>query len=129
MRHGNSKEPWWKRRIQSLMTEIRRHMNILERKKKGDLKKDVRYKDVERKYFIRKKGLYVVLEELKQRLQAMSKKIKRYRQRIDQFRINKLLDLMISTEMVSKQTKKIPNWKCPGSDRVQGYWLKHLKRT
>ena len=33
---------------------------------------------------------------------------------------------MISTEMVSKQTKKIPNWKCPGPDGVQGYWLKHL---
>ena len=38
----------------------------------------------------------------------------------------KLTDLMISTEMVSKQTKKIPNWKCPGPDGVQGYWLKHL---
>ena len=28
--------------------------------------------------------------------------------------------------MVSKQTKKIPNWKCPGPDGVQGYLLKHL---
>jgi len=187
VRHGNNKEPWWKRRIQSSMAEIRRHINILERKKKGDLKKDVKYKDLERKYFIKKKGLDVVLEELKQRLQAKSKKIKRYQQRIDQFKINKLFqqdqkkvyqqlnsktashekpdakeseefwsniwgkevkhnanaewfkelkqegachekqtDLMISTEMVSKQTKKIPNWKCPGPDGVQGYWLKHL---
>ena len=91
MRHGNSKEPWWKRRIQSSMTEIRRHINILQRKKKGDLQKDVKYKDLERKYFIKKKGLDVVLEELKERLQARSKKSKRYQQRIDQFRINKLI--------------------------------------
>ena len=90
MKHGKSKEPWWKRRIESLMTEIRRHINILEHKKMGDLKKDIKYKDLERKYFIRKKGLNVVLEKLKQRLQAKSKKIKRHLQRIDQFIINKL---------------------------------------
>ena len=57
IRHVNSKEPWWKRRIQSSMIEIRRHINILERRKKGDLKKDVKYQDLERTYFIRKKGL------------------------------------------------------------------------
>ena len=41
MRNGNSKEPWWKRQIWSSMTETRRNINILERKKTGDLKKDV----------------------------------------------------------------------------------------
>ena len=187
MRQRNTKEPWWKRRIQSSMTEIRRHINLLERKKKGDLKKDVKYRILDRKYFIKNKGVDVVLEELEQRLQAKSKKIKRYEQRIEQFRINKLFqqdqkkvyqqlngktgnyekpdakdskefwsnlwdkevkhnekaewlkelkqegvyhekqtDLMITTEMVLKQTKKIPNWKCPGPDGVQGYWLKHF---
>ena len=28
--------------------------------------------------------------------------------------------------MVTKQLKKIPNWKCPGPDGVQGYWLKNV---
>ena len=28
--------------------------------------------------------------------------------------------------MVTQQTRKIPNWKCPGPDGVQGYWLKNL---
>ena len=60
------------------MTEIRRHINILERKKKGDRKKGVKYRNLDRKYFIKNKGVDVVLEELKQRLQAKSKKIKRY---------------------------------------------------
>ena len=72
------------------MTEIRRHINLLERKKKGDLKKDVKYRILDRKYFIKNKGVDVVLEELKQRLEAKSKKIKRYEQRSEQFRINKL---------------------------------------
>ena len=28
--------------------------------------------------------------------------------------------------MVTQQTKKIPNWKCPVPDGVQGYWLKNF---
>ena len=28
--------------------------------------------------------------------------------------------------MIKEQVKKIPNWKSPGSDGVQGYWLKKL---
>ena len=171
------------------MTEIRRNKNILERKKKGDLKKDVKYRDLDRKYVIKNKGVDVVLEELKQGLQAKSKKIKQYEQRIEQFKFKKLFqqdqkkvyqqlngktdnygkpdakdskefwsniwdkeakhneaaewlkelkqegayfekqnDLVITVEMVLKQTKKIPNWKCPGPDGVQGYLLKHLTK-
>ena len=26
--------------------------------------------------------------------------------------------------MMQEQVKKIPNWKSPGLDEVQGYWLK-----
>ena len=29
--------------------------------------------------------------------------------------------------MVEKQIKKIPNWKAPGPDGVQGYWFKYIK--
>ena len=28
--------------------------------------------------------------------------------------------------MVSKQSRKIPNWKAPGRDGVQGFWIKKL---
>ena len=35
-------------------------------------------------------------------------------------------DSNIATEMITKQTEKIPNWKSPGPDRVQDYWLKKL---
>ena len=31
-----------------------------------------------------------------------------------------------TTEMIKEQVKKIPNWKSPGPDGVQGYWLKKL---
>ena len=35
--------------------------------------------------------------------------------------------LFITKEMVSKQSGKIPNWKAPGRDGVQGFWIKKLK--
>ena len=32
----------------------------------------------------------------------------------------------ITTSMVKQQIKKIPNWRAPGPDGVQGFWLKKL---
>ena len=26
--------------------------------------------------------------------------------------------------MITQQTRKVPNWKCPGLDGMQGYWMK-----
>ena len=32
----------------------------------------------------------------------------------------------ISSEMVKMQCRKMPNWKAPGKDGMQRYWLKSL---
>ena len=32
-------------------------------------------------------------------------------------------DINITTGMIKEQVKKIPNWKSPGANGVQGYWL------
>ena len=34
--------------------------------------------------------------------------------------------VVISVEKVRKQCRKIPNWKAPGKDGIQGYWIKNL---
>ena len=135
-----------------------------------------------------KKGIDMIFEELKQRLIAKKTQIKRYEQRISQFRQNQLFQVNqkqvykdlngekqgdrnipnsedsikfwsdiwsirkkhnqhnewlkscrkqfenvnsmekveISQEMVKIQCKKMPNWKAPGKDGVQGYWLKNF---
>ena len=36
------------------------------------------------------------------------------------------VDIVITTGMALLQSKKIPNWKAPGPDGVQGYWIKKL---
>ena len=35
-------------------------------------------------------------------------------------------DITITLEMVTERVRKMPNWKGPGPDGVQGYWLKKL---
>ena len=34
--------------------------------------------------------------------------------------------MIINVEKVRDQCRKMPNWKAPGKDGVQGYWLKNL---
>ena len=72
------------------MQELQKHITILEQKKRGEIKKKEKYKVIEHKYRVKKKGLNIVLEELKQRLQATTTKIKSYDQRIEQYKINRL---------------------------------------
>ena len=40
--------------------------------------------------------------------------------------INSTEKVEISQEMVKMQCRKMPNWKTPGKDGVEGYWLKNL---
>ena len=35
-------------------------------------------------------------------------------------------DIHIEIKKVRKQIRKMPNWKSPGPDGVQGYWIKNL---
>ena len=35
-------------------------------------------------------------------------------------------EVRITKTLVETQCKKIPNWKAPGPDGVQGYWLKKI---
>ena len=61
---------------------------------KGELgsKKKQKIKELYEKYRVKRKGLKTVIEELKQRMLAKSEKVKRYEQRIEQFRQNSIFD-------------------------------------
>ena len=62
-RRGNAvNKTWWKRRIKQSIQELRKHINILERKKRGEIKQKEKYKVIEHKYRVKKKGSDVVLE-------------------------------------------------------------------
>ena len=49
-----------------------------------------KYNELLRKYKVKEKGISKVMEELKQRLLVKASKLKRYEQRIEQYRINRM---------------------------------------
>ena len=61
------KEPWCKRRIHDTIKELRKHVTILPRKNIGELIRNPKYRELEKKCHIKRKGENVI-EELKQRL-------------------------------------------------------------
>ena len=92
---GEKKEPWWKRRIESDITNLRRDINRLERERRGETRQKGKrkIKELNAKYRVKKKGINLVIEELKQRLIAKKTKVKIYEQRISQFRQNQLFQV------------------------------------
>ena len=181
-------EPFWKRRIEQKIKELRKDISLIERMDEGKLvgAKAQRHKErVDRVYYMKEKGRKRVKEELKQRVTAKAAQIKRYNDRIKQYRQNRMFqdnqrrfydeidkggttsnvipdaeeskkfwgeiwgkgvlhnkkaewivntkkqmnvrqqeDMKITKEKVKKRINKIPNWKAPGPDGVQGYWMK-----
>ena len=83
-------EPWWKRKIKKLINKVKKHINILERHQRGEIRRKEKHMELERKYNITKKGIRTVIEELKQRVHAKTAKLKRYGQRVNQYKINKM---------------------------------------
>ena len=83
-------EPWWKKRIQLKINQLRRDLSRIEKIKNGELKKDRIGDSLKEKYHIRKKGINCVIEELKQRITANSEKIKRYQKRYKRYQQNRL---------------------------------------
>ena len=185
---ASKNEPAWKRRIQKNIDNLRRSISQLDRLKKGEIKKLNIEKRLEREFHIRQKGISTVLEELKQRLVAMSARMRRYEDCSVQYRQNMLFEsnqkklfdeiegkskgeavvpnaeesqkfwsdiwdnpvkhnenskwlrdleselanieqqenITIDIKSLRTKLKKVPNWKSPGPDGVQGYWLKNF---
>ncbi|XP_063592467.1 uncharacterized protein LOC134769657 [Penaeus indicus] len=170
--------------------KLRKDINHLEDLSKEKLrrKKESISERLERKYHVKNKGTKVVIEELKQRVQAKAAKVKRCENRSNQYRQNRMFqsnrkrlfeelegnisnetvvpdaeesrtfwnniwgkstkhnteaewlqdlkdeytnkpkqaDIVINKKMLDNQMRKMPNWKAPGLDGLQGFWLKNF---
>ena len=103
-------------------------------KKRGEIKKKEKYKVIEHKYRAKKKGLNVALEELKQRMESKATKIKRYNQRIEQYRLTRVYQqLNGKTESSEKpnteESRRFWNniWGTEKSHNKNAEWLKELR--
>ena len=181
------KEPLWKRGLTTQVKEMRRDLSRVTALLQGRMLKEHHKRELERKYKIAEIGLKHVSEDLKQRITAMSTKIRKYENRNKQFHQNRLfetdqrkfyteltgdkissdmtpdseeakqfwesiwsiesthnkdaewlkklkeevelpqqVELSITIDMVTQFLRKVPNWKAPGPDMVQGFWLKNF---
>ena len=69
---------------------------------------------------------------MEHRDRAFSRRREREEERLNDIK-NKLVNdkhhqerAVINLEKLTKQGRKMPNWKAPGKDGVQGYWIKNL---
>ena len=117
-------EPRWKRRIEGGIKRLKQEVNLLERDKKGELgtKKKTKLKDLESSHRVKRKGLKTVIQELKQRMIAKSAKIKRYEQRVTQFRQNRMFN--VDQKKIYKELNGGGNMSSdvPGAEESRRFW-------
>ena len=91
-------KPGGEKRTKKLINKVKKHISILERNQRGEIKRKEKYEELERKYNMKRKGIRTVKEELKQRLHAKTAKLKRYEERVNQYKINRMFFQILSTD-------------------------------
>ena len=89
-RKGTNQQPWWKRRMQAKVQNLRKDLSKLEEWKNNNLRSERKKELLERQYHVKNKGINSVVEELKQRIKAKTAKIRKYEERSNQFMQNRL---------------------------------------
>ena len=72
------KKPFWQRRIENSIVQWRKHLCWVEEHRKGNLKNNVKIKELNHKYAIREKGALAVSSLLKGKIKSGATKIKNY---------------------------------------------------
>ena len=78
--------------MKSKIQVLRGEISKLERSRSNPSLKLRGVTQIGKKYFVKKKGLNVVIEELKQRVTAKAEKLRRYEQRVQQYRQNRMFE-------------------------------------
>ena len=70
-----------------MINKVRKHINILERHQRGEIRRKEKYEELERKYNITKKGIKTVIETASP---CKTAKLKRYEERGNQDQISRI---------------------------------------
>ena len=90
IRNKKKEEPFWKRRIESKINALHKDVSLTERCKTGMLRKESQSTRLDHLYRVKRKGYKRAAEELKQRIKAKAATLKRCKNRVNQYRQNKL---------------------------------------
>ena len=94
-----------------ITAELRRHQAQLQDWNRGKLSKNRVKADLERKYYVKNKRVFVVIKKIKQRIKAKTSKLQKYDERNNQLTQNRLFHtnqkrLFEKIEGKSKQMQK-----------------------
>ena len=91
-RKSTGMEPWWKKRMEAQVKQLHKdlgHINTLNEREK--IKK--KHKDwLERRYKMKRMGLAVTRQEIKERIKTKNSKTKRYQSRINKYQQNRTFE-------------------------------------
>ena len=122
---GKKKDPWWKRRIEEDIKQLKKDINILQRVKKWQIgaRRVGKAKLIEKKYGVKRKVITTVIEELTQRTLEKAPNLSRYEQRIQQYRINRLFKVdqkKVYNEFNGKT--RSTNGDIPNAEESKTFW-------
>ena len=117
-----SQEPFWKRRIQRDINEVRKTVSKLDRYARGQIKDVKELEQIFKKHYVKKKGVKVVMEELMQRITAKAAKMDRYEKRINQFRINRMFSSNQKRVFMALNSEVIKENTVPNADESRKFW-------
>ena len=101
---------------------MRKTVGKLDRYAKGQIKNMKKLEQICKKHHVKKKGVKVVMEELKQRITAKAAKIDRYEKRINQFRINRMFSSNQKRVFVELNGEVIKENTVPNADESRKFW-------
>ncbi|XP_067937308.1 uncharacterized protein [Watersipora subatra] len=132
--------PAWKMRLERKLEETRKVLAKMNNLKEG---RQLITREIEQGYWLKKKGIDRVIEELKQRVTSTAAKIKRYSDRVNQFHTNHLFETdqkRFYQSPKGSQQKQIPPpepnaalefwsniWAQPHTHKEDAKWIKEAE--
>ena len=90
IRNKKKEEPFWKRRIELKINPLPKDVSLIERWETGMLRKESQKTRLDHLYRVKRKGYKRAAEEPKQRTKAKAATLKRYKNRVNQYRQKRL---------------------------------------
>ena len=121
-RKGTNQQPWWKRRMQAKIQNLRKDLIKLEELKNNNLRSERKTELLERQYHIKNKRINAVVEELKQRIKAKTAKTRKYEERSNQFMQNRLFQTNQKRLFEKLEGIKRRNYVRPDAEESITFW-------
>ena len=116
-------EPFWKRRIEKDIENLRRDLSMIDSWFTGKWKNktEAKMNHLDKKYHLKKLGFKHAIETIKQRVLAKTNKLKRYNKRCQQYQQNRLFQsdqTRFFRSLEKEQVENIP----PNADEATKFW-------